>query len=58
MPRRFDLALILVVALAANLTYMAASNGDYYFPDSFTYLEPARNLIRGLGFTTVEAWTA
>jgi hypothetical protein len=52
MPRRFDLALIFAVALAANLTYMVASNGDYYFPDSNTYLNPARHLLHGDGFVS------
>mgnify|MGYP001791295161 CR=1 FL=1 len=43
---------IIVAALAAatNFLYFALASNDYFFPDSFTYLEPARNLIRGLGF--------
>ncbi len=52
MHRRFDLALVIVVALAANLTYMAASNGDYTFPDSYTYLTPALHLLHGDGFVS------
>lgn len=52
MPRRFDLLLIVAITLAANVTYMAASNGDYYFPDSFTYLGPAKHLLHGDGFVT------
>ena len=39
-----------MVSLATNFLYFALANNDYFFPDSFTYLEPARNLIRGLGF--------
>ncbi len=49
---RFDLAIILVVAAGANFAYLIASNGDFYYPDSFTYLAPARNLLHGLGFVT------
>lgn len=52
MPRRLDLLLIVAITLAANVTYMVASNGDYYFPDSFTYLGPAKHLLRGDGFVT------
>jgi hypothetical protein len=45
-----DLAMVLAVALAANFAYLLASNGDFYYPDSFTYLAPARNLLHGRGF--------
>src|SRR5438067_546556 len=31
---------------------MLASSGDYFFPDSFTYLAPARFLLHGDGFLT------
>ncbi|HKO56587.1 MAG TPA: hypothetical protein VJ276_11970 [Thermoanaerobaculia bacterium] len=48
---RRDLLLIAAVALMANFAYFWLSNGDYFFPDSFTYLSPARSLRHGLGFT-------
>jgi hypothetical protein len=46
-----ETAVVAVIAAATNFLYFALANNDYFFPDSFTYLEPARNLIRGLGFT-------
>ncbi|HUJ15782.1 MAG TPA: hypothetical protein VL284_18480 [Thermoanaerobaculia bacterium] len=49
--QRLDLAIVIAVALAANFAYLALSSGDYYFPDSFTYLAPARAMLRGAGFT-------
>jgi hypothetical protein len=52
MPRRIDLFLIVAITLAVNLTYLVASNGDFYFPDSRTYLAPARHLLHGDGFVT------
>src|SRR4051794_14780371 len=52
MPRRPDLLLIVAITLAANFTYLIASNGDLYFPDSSTYLGPAKHLLRGEGFVT------
>ncbi len=39
------------MAILANFVYLFFSNGDFYYPDSFTYLTPARSLLRGLGFT-------
>lgn len=45
-----DLALIVAVALAANFAYFAFSGGDFYYPDSFTYLAPARSMLQGRGF--------
>jgi hypothetical protein len=47
-----DVAIVAGVAALTNFTYCALSNGDFFFPDSFTYLDPARNLLRGLGFMT------
>ena len=44
------MAVVALVAAATNFIYFALANNDYFFPDSFTYLAPARNLIRGLGF--------
>src|SRR5262245_704459 len=52
MQRRFDLMLIVAITLATNFIYMTASNGDYTFPDSATYLNPARHLLAGEGFVS------
>lgn len=41
-----------LLATATNLLYLYFSNGDYFFPDSATYLGPARNLLHGLGFVS------
>ncbi len=49
---RIDLIVVGVVSLVTNFLYFAYAAPDYFFPDSFTYLEPARNLLHGLGFTT------
>jgi len=48
---RRDAFLIALLALFVNVVYFIASNGDYTFPDSTTYLAPAENLIHGHGFT-------
>src|SRR3954454_21280983 len=45
-----ETAIVAAIAAASNFLYFALASNDYFFPDSFTYLEPARNLIRGLGF--------
>lgn len=47
---RRDLAIVFGVALLTNLVYLYCSNGDFYYPDSFTYLAPARSLLHGFGF--------
>ncbi len=47
---RLDLAIVLGVALLTNFAYLYFSDGDFYYPDSFTYLAPARSLLHGLGF--------
>ena len=47
---RLDLAIVFGVAVVANFVYLYFSNGDFYYPDSFTYLVPARSLLHGLGF--------
>lgn len=47
---RLDLAIVSAVAAAANFVYLILSNGDFYYPDSFTYIAPARSLLQGLGF--------
>lgn len=43
-------AAIFIIALAAHAAYFFASNGDFFYPDSATYLVPAQNLAHGLGF--------
>jgi hypothetical protein len=48
--RWIETTIVACVAAATNFIYFAFANNDYFFPDSFTYLEPARNLLRGLGF--------
>ncbi len=49
--KRLATAVILfAAALAAHLVYWRLSNGDYFYPDSATYLVPAQNLAHGLGF--------
>lgn len=47
-----DIAIVTAISRATNFTYFACAAVDYFFPDSFTYLAPAGNLLRGLGFTT------
>ena len=49
-PNRLDLAIVFAVAVIANFTYFFFSSGDFYFPDSFTYLAPARSFLSGAGF--------
>ncbi|HJT17394.1 MAG TPA: hypothetical protein VJ853_08395 [Thermoanaerobaculia bacterium] len=48
--KRLDVAIVVAVALLSNFAYLKFSNGDYYFPDSFTYLTPARAMLHGAGF--------
>ena len=48
--RRLDLALIVAVAALTNFVYLYCSNGDYFYPDSVTYLGPAKMLLSGHGF--------
>ena len=45
-----DAVIVFAVALAANLIYHSCTRGDFLFPDSFSYLVPARNLLAGRGF--------
>jgi hypothetical protein len=49
--RWIDVAIVAAISIATNFIYFALASNDYFFPDSFTYLDPARSLIRGLGFT-------
>ncbi|MGZ7077890.1 MAG: hypothetical protein ACXVJT_00630 [Thermoanaerobaculia bacterium] len=46
----FDVLLLALLAATTNFLYLYLSNGDYFFPDSATYLGPARNLLHGLGY--------
>jgi 4-amino-4-deoxy-L-arabinose transferase-like glycosyltransferase len=52
MKRWLDAAIVATAAAATNFWYYLACAPDWYFPDSYTYLIPARNLLRGLGFVT------
>jgi hypothetical protein len=47
---KFEILLITAVAALTNFLYFALTLPDYLFPDSLTYLTPAHNLLRGLGF--------
>lgn len=49
---RADALLVAAAALFTNFLYFALSLPDYLFPDSLTYLAPARNLLRGMGFVS------
>src|SRR4051794_4103947 len=51
-----EAAVVAVIAAATNFIYFAFASNDYFFPDSFTYLGPARNLLRGLGFTNANGF--
>jgi hypothetical protein len=52
LPRaRFDLILLTALAFVTNFLYFHYSNGDFFFPDSVTYLTPAQNILHGLGFS-------
>jgi len=46
-----DVAIVAGVAALTNFVYCALSNGDFFFPDSFTYVGPAQNILRGVGFS-------
>src|SRR5579884_238780 len=48
--KRLDVAIVVAIAMVSNFGYLKFSNGDDYFPDSFTYLTPARAMLRGGGF--------
>ena len=55
MSRRRDLALVIAIAAIAHFTYFALRFGSFYFPDSFTYLNPARYVLEGRGFVNGRA---
>ena len=48
--RRLDVAFIAILAALTNILYFHSSAGDYFYPDSFTYLGPAKMLLAGHGF--------
>lgn len=45
-----DLAILVALTLLTNFLYFAYSNGDFFFPDSRTYIEPAQSMLAGRGF--------
>lgn len=47
---KLDLAFVFALTLLTNLAYFASSSGDFFYPDSATYLTPARFLLAGAGF--------
>ena len=55
MSRRRDLALVIAIAAIAHFTYFALRYGSFYFPDSFTYLNPAKSVLAGHGFVNGRA---
>jgi hypothetical protein len=54
MKSRIEIAIVAAIAAATNFIYFACANNDYFFPDSFTYLAPARNLLHAFAFTTAD----
>jgi hypothetical protein len=55
MKSRIEIAIVAVIAAATNFLYFALASNDYFFPDSFTYIAPARSFLHGLGFTNSNA---
>ncbi|HEX7679708.1 MAG TPA: hypothetical protein VF713_16375, partial [Thermoanaerobaculia bacterium] len=45
-----DIVLVAAISLSTNFAYFLYAAADYFYPDSFTYLAPARDLLHGLGF--------
>ena len=45
-----DLAILAALTFLTNLLYFAYSNGDFFYPDSRTYIEPAQSMLAGRGF--------
>jgi len=45
-----DLAILAALALLTNFVYFAYSNGDFFYPDSATYIAPAKSMLQGRGF--------
>lgn len=52
--RREAVACVVVFAITlfAHLTYEFLSDGDFFYPDSYTYLTPALSVLHGLGYTS------
>lgn len=50
--RRVGLGIAVAIAAITHVTYFALRYGSFYFPDSFTYLEPAKNILTGRGFVS------
>ena len=49
---RNDTFIVAIVTAIAHFLYFYLRFGSFYFPDSFTYLEPAKNLLAGRGFVS------
>ncbi|HEY2324295.1 MAG TPA: glycosyltransferase family 39 protein, partial [Thermoanaerobaculia bacterium] len=45
-----DLAFLAALTLLTNFLYFAYSDGDFFYPDSRTYIEPAQSMLAGQGF--------
>ncbi len=45
-----DLAILAALTLLTNFVYFAYSSGDFFYPDSRTYIEPAQSMLAGRGF--------
>lgn len=45
-----DLAILVALTLLTNFLYFSYSNGDFFYPDSRTYIEPAQSMLAGRGF--------
>ncbi len=43
---------VFAITLFAHLTYEVLSDGDFFYPDSYTYLTPTLSVLHGLGFTS------
>lgn len=43
---------VFAITLFTHLTYEFLSQGDFFYPDSYTYLTPALSVLHGLGFTS------
>ena len=52
MKLRRDLLFIAALTLLTNFTYFICADWDLTFPDSITYIAPAKNLLHGYGFVT------
>jgi Dolichyl-phosphate-mannose-protein mannosyltransferase len=43
---------VFAITLFTHLTYEFLSQGDFFYPDSYTYITPALSVLHGLGFTS------